>query len=277
MSVSAAAVKLLTSAATSKNKSNLLTVVLIPVVLLVMVSMTFQYVFVSNEENDIWNVAIRELKAEEHLDGTVKANTMKTLHYYYYGDLEIEDKEWIKGFIWCYFVNQEKKRFMDNGEIMVQVRRYFWISKEEKQLLIQYMDTTPPENHGGRYPYPMAGKITRTFTEPSRRGVQIEGKPHDNVIAIADGQVVQVNDSGDRGNYIVIRHNDGQKVWYSFVGNLCYLLAQVGDPVTQGQIIAFQGVEEMGGLTDSSALQFQIWLDPSGNQKADPLDYVGRK
>lgn len=95
-----------------------------------------------------------------------------------------------------------------------------------------------------------------------------------NIIAVADGVVVETNTGciegnkqcgGRQGNYIKIQHSDGTFTKYA---HLYELYVKEGDNVYQGQVIAKMGNT---GNTTGPHLHFEVSVNGT---KVDPLNYV---
>ena len=93
-----------------------------------------------------------------------------------------------------------------------------------------------------------------------------EGAP---VIALGDGEVVDVDETGADGRRIELRFDDGTTARYS------HLMRVVGEPkagtrVHQGQVIALAG---HSGRTPSDRLRLELSRD---GEPIDPLRALGR-
>lgn len=109
-------------------------------------------------------------------------------------------------------------------------------------------------------------------------GIDLVGKVHGNILAVADGEVIWAGLRGAYGNCINIRHilEDGTEL-YTFYAHLSRIDVVKNQTVTQGQVIGIQG----GGQTDpgrgsstGSHLHFEIRLSPNGNFQ-NPREYLG--
>ena len=86
-------------------------------------------------------------------------------------------------------------------------------------------------------------------------GIDLAGAYGSNVMAAADGQVIVSREggwNGGYGSYVVIRHDNGTQTLY---GHLSKTNVQVGDEVSQGQIIGFMG---SSGDSTGTHLHFEI-------------------
>jgi lipoprotein NlpD len=115
------------------------------------------------------------------------------------------------------------------------------------------------EVHPLQFAWPVKGKVVAGFAEPRQKGIDIEGRSGDPVIAAAAGRVTYVG-SGipGLGKLIVIRHDQGYITVYAHNKDI---LVKEQQSVTRGQKIA-----ELG-----EKLHFQI---RKGAAAVDPLLYL---
>ena len=108
--------------------------------------------------------------------------------------------------------------------------------------------------------WPTEGKVVATFDDVRVKGVQIAGKPGQDILASASGKVIyQGNAMRGYGNIVIIMHANNYLTAYAF--NKVNLVKE-GQPVSKGQKIA-----EMGNTdTDSVKLHFEI------RQAGKPID-----
>lgn len=105
------------------------------------------------------------------------------------------------------------------------------------------------------YHYPYKGKLTSRYGVRGSRqhhGVDVPLKTGDPVYATFDGKVRFSKYSGNYGNLIVIRHNNGLETYYAHLSNRD---VEVGDWVVAGQVIG------QGGSTGRSSgphLHFEV-------------------
>ncbi|MFL6571209.1 MAG: peptidoglycan DD-metalloendopeptidase family protein, partial [Burkholderiales bacterium] len=104
----------------------------------------------------------------------------------------------------------------------------------------------------GQFIWPVKGKVLAEFAEPRRKGIDIDGKPGDPIVASAPGHVTYIG-SGipGMGKLVVLRHDNGFITVYAHNRNI---LVKEKQAVARGQKIA-----ELGS-TDSERpkLHFQI-------------------
>jgi lipoprotein NlpD len=123
------------------------------------------------------------------------------------------------------------------------------LAREEPKLELQPLT----------FAWPVKGKVVAGFAEPRQKGIDIEGKSGDPVIAAAAGRVTYVG-SGipGLGKLIVIKHDQGYITVYAHNRDI---LVKEQQNVTRGQKIA-----ELG-----DKLHFQI---RKGAAAVDPLLYL---
>lgn len=117
--------------------------------------------------------------------------------------------------------------------------------------------------------------ITKVYKLHS--GLDIVGKIHGNILAIADGEIVWAGLRGAYGNCINIKHtNSDGNTFYSFYAHLSQINVQKGQTVTQGQVIGLQGgaASDPGhGSSTGSHLHFEIRISENGNYQ-NPRNYI---
>jgi lipoprotein NlpD len=113
--------------------------------------------------------------------------------------------------------------------------------------------------------WPAKGKLLAGFAEPRRKGIDIDGKIGDPVIAAAAGRVTYVG-SGipGLGKLVVIRHDQGYITVYAHNNDV---LVKEQQNVARGQKIAELGSSD----AERPKLHFQI---RKGSAAVDPLLYL---
>jgi len=121
------------------------------------------------------------------------------------------------------------------------------------------------EVHPLTFAWPVKGKVVAGFAEPRQKGIDIEGRSGDPVIAAAGGRVTYVG-SGipGLGKLIVIRHDQGYITVYAHNKDI---LVKEQQSVTRGQKIAELGASD----AERPKLHFQI---RKGAAAVDPLLYL---
>lgn len=132
------------------------------------------------------------------------------------------------------------------------------------------------------------GKLLNKVTNVRKEGIDISQAPlnYHNIIAVADGEVVEVSDSiyyrmgypgcqdaGGYGNYVVIKHEDENQTKYAHL-HAGTIIVKKGDKVKQGQVIAKMGNSGSTAIENpvDSQLYFEI-RDKDGNA-LDPLEFI---
>jgi lipoprotein NlpD len=130
------------------------------------------------------------------------------------------------------------------------------VAREEPRLL---------ESQPLQFAWPAKGKVLAGFAEPRRKGIDIDGKLGDAVIAAAAGRVTYVG-SGipGLGKLVVIRHDQGYITVYAHNKDV---LVKEQQSVTRGQKIAELGASD----AERPKLHFQI---RKGATAVDPLLYL---
>ena len=125
--------------------------------------------------------------------------------------------------------------------------------------------TVVKEAAGGEFTWPARGKILAGFAEPRSKGIDIDGKLGDPVVAAAAGRVTYTG-SGipGLGRLVVIRHDNGFITVYAHNRSI---LVKEQQSVTRGQKIAEIGNSD----ADRPKLHFQI---RKGSAAVDPLRYL---
>ena len=108
-------------------------------------------------------------------------------------------------------------------------------------------------------------------------GIDMVGKIHGNILAVADGEIVWAGIRGAYGNCVNIKHTDIEgNTFYSFYAHLSQINVIEGQTVTQGQVIGLQGGEANDpghGSSTGSHLHFEIRLSQNGNYQ-NPRKYI---
>jgi lipoprotein NlpD len=127
--------------------------------------------------------------------------------------------------------------------------------------------TTPaaaaPADSG--FVWPAKGKVIAGFSEPRSKGIDIDGKLGDPVVAAAAGRVTYIgNGIPGLGKLVVIKHDNGFITVYAHNRDI---LVKEQQSVTRGQKIAELGSSD----ADRPKLHFQI---RKGSAAVDPMRYL---
>ena len=122
-----------------------------------------------------------------------------------------------------------------------------------------------PEPAAADFIWPARGKVIAGFAEPRRKGIDIDGKLGDPVIAAAAGRVTYTGTGiPGLGKLVVIKHDNGFITVYAHNKEILVKEQQI---VTRGQKIA-----ELGNTdSDRPKLHFQI---RKGSAAVDPMRYL---
>jgi lipoprotein NlpD len=113
--------------------------------------------------------------------------------------------------------------------------------------------------------WPAKGKVLAGFAEPRSKGIDIDGKLGDPVVAAAAGRVTYIgNGIPGLGKLVVIKHDNGFITVYAHNREIVVKEQQA---VTRGQKIAELGASD----SDRPKLHFQI---RKGAAAVDPLKYL---
>ena len=107
-------------------------------------------------------------------------------------------------------------------------------------------------NATSQFIWPVKGKVLAEFAEPRRKGIDIDGKPGDPIVASAPGHVTYIG-SGipGMGKLVVLKHDNGFITVYAHNRNI---LVKEKQAVARGQKIAEMGSSD----TDRVKLHFEI-------------------
>jgi lipoprotein NlpD len=108
--------------------------------------------------------------------------------------------------------------------------------------------------------WPSDGRIVATFDEGRNKGIDIAGRPGQQVVAAGSGKVMYAG-SGIRGygNLVIVKHNNSLLSAYAHNRKI---VVKEGDNVAKGQVIAEMGDSD----ADSVKLHFEI------RQQGKPVD-----
>ncbi len=124
---------------------------------------------------------------------------------------------------------------------------------------------------------PLNSYITSTYgsrvnpvlkTNEFHDGIDIYGQVGDDVYAVADGVVTDIETSKTYGNVLVYKLKGTDKDVKIFYGHLDKVLVKVGEKIKKGEKVAKCGET---GLVTGAHLHYSIFVD---NKTVDPLPYV---
>ena len=136
-------------------------------------------------------------------------------------------------------------------------------SKENAALLGR--GEPKPEADAGGFVWPAKGKILAGFSEPRNKGIDIDGKPGDPVVAAAAGRVTYIGTGiPGLGKLVVIKHDNGFITVYAHNRDI---VVKEQQSVARGEKIAELGSTD----SDRPKLHFQI---RKGSAPVDPMRYL---
>jgi lipoprotein NlpD len=116
-----------------------------------------------------------------------------------------------------------------------------------------------------QFMWPVKGKLLSEFAEPRRKGIDIDGRPGDPIVASAPGRVTYIgNGIPGMGKLVVLKHDNGFITVYAHNRNI---LVKEQQAVAQGERIAELGSSD----SERPKLHFQI---RKGAAAVDPLLYL---
>ncbi len=148
------------------------------------------------------------------------------------------------------------------------------IIKEEiiKQPVNQYEKIgilEPPPGYGtGEFIYPISGRLTSAYGQRWGRlhgGIDLAAVTGTEIVSSDNGKVVFAGVSGSYGLLIKVDHGNGYVTYYAHCSEI---LADVGDCVSKGEVIALVGNT---GNSTGPHCHFEIRYD---NNRLDPLNYI---
>lgn len=111
----------------------------------------------------------------------------------------------------------------------------------------------------------ISGWRFRDPRNPEHTGIDIAAAKGDPVVSVAAGEVTFAGEKGDYGNLVIVEHADG---WSSYYAQLDELAVDVGQRVTQGEMLG-----KAGATGNSSGPHLHFELHYKG-YPADPLDHL---
>lgn len=102
---------------------------------------------------------------------------------------------------------------------------------------------------------------TKTF----QRGVDLLVTQDKNIVAVADGEIVEIGEGKSLGKYIKVKHG---KDIFSLYANCSYIKAKKGSSVKKGEEIA--SIHSLKENKDTY-LHFELWVE---GKVVDPTEYI---
>ena len=116
-----------------------------------------------------------------------------------------------------------------------------------------------------------------TGEEKKHTGIDISGVWHTEILSVADGEVTYAGDNGAFGNCVEIKHVVNGETIYSFYAHLSQINVEVGQTVTQGEVIGLEGGDESDpnhGNSTGHHLHFEIRTASGYGNDVDPSEYI---
>jgi lipoprotein NlpD len=138
-------------------------------------------------------------------------------------------------------------------------------SKENAASIAREEPREPKDAEAIAFIWPVKGKVIAGFAEPRSKGIDIEGKIGDPVVAAAAGRVTYIgNGIPGLGKLVVLKHDNGFITVYAHNKEIVVKEQQL---VTRGQKIAELGATD----SERPKLHFQI---RKGSAPVDPMRYL---
>jgi lipoprotein NlpD len=139
------------------------------------------------------------------------------------------------------------------------------VAKPEPKAVVPQAAQSGMSDTGGEFIWPAKGKVLTAFAEPRSKGIDIDGKPGDPVVAAAAGRVTYTGTGiAGLGKLVVIKHDSGFITVYAHNREV---MVKEQQSVMRGQKIAELGSTD----SDRPKLHFQI---RKGSAAVDPLRYL---
>lgn len=153
----------------------------------------------------------------------------------------------------------------------------------QDDLTERFMPEEPLEAITGtvfQSPLPVPLRVTAPYHDAAyqqsfglvHEGLDLAAPQGTPVMAIADGEVIEVHDGGLGYSYITLAHDNG---FYSVYGHLSVLGATVGDSLTAGQALGRSGgtpgTRGAGVYTTGPHLHIELY---QGTESVDPLPFL---
>lgn len=115
---------------------------------------------------------------------------------------------------------------------------------------------------------PVEGIVTHHFSrQDNYLGVGIKAAPNAPITSIAEGVVVDVNTSGEKGSSVTVQHFDG---FVSVYRNLVQVLVDKGQTLKSRQVIGYNSMPQVGDRSNP-LFEMEIWYE---GKVVDPEIYI---
>lgn len=289
-----------------KKTTNLLIILLIPLGFIVLVFGFFTYD--SNNPKDIFNIAVEEVIIEENTINNINSSLVKNIYSATGGKIELSlVKQFIRGYLVreiteTITVDDEEKTITYNAfisiiEIMDMLKNEPFNLDDSIIFMISLYNISSLDSNNtikpelmGQLVMPAKGRITSYFGmrnnpitgEPlsMHTGIDIAGEHHQDIISAFDGVIDYINTSiSSYGNYIRIKHQSKEVIFYTVYAHLSKINVVVGQDVKQGEVIGIEGgakTDNNPGQSTGHHLHFEVRTDRSIENAIDPNPYLRR-
>lgn len=115
---------------------------------------------------------------------------------------------------------------------------------------------------------PVEGIVTKHFSrQDNYMGVGIKAAPNAPITSIAEGVVVDVNNTGEKGSSVTVQHFDG---FVSVYRNLVQVLVDKGQTLKSRQVIGYNAMPQVGDRSNP-LFEMEIWHE---GKVVDPEIYI---
>ncbi len=161
-----------------------------------------------------------------------------------------------------------KKRPSKNESVATAPKPKPVTNPAPKQVVTKQNTKKPLPTGAVKWSWPTVGKIVKSNSPTSRKGIDISGKSGQTIKAAATGDVVY-SGSGlfGYGKLIIIKHNETYLSAYAYNSKL---LVKEGDRVRAGQPISYMGQDHSG----RTVLHFEI---RKNGKPTNPITYLPKR
>lgn len=282
-----------------------LLIVALPFFLLIVIISVITFLNPSGEalNENVYYKAKEEIREEYSIENDLEIAYLQCLDLIAFNDLKTNQSA-IKEYIKDNFIKKVTREvviddeihsttvtvFLDTDDLKVLMKQSpYNLSDKDIEFILSFALVHIDTPLLGKYPMPMEGSITshygKRINPVTGQGIQfhagtdIRGKHHAKIASIADGIIQKVNLSiSRRGNYVIIKHETEDGIFYSVSQHMSAIFVKEGDKVMQGQVIGLEGgepgIDNNPGDTTGHHLHFEIWKTMSPNSHTNPADYI---
>ena len=145
------------------------------------------------------------------------------------------------------------------------------ISRAKRGNTVPKALTKPGQTVAGVWVKPNTGPMTSCFCQrwgSMHGGIDLAGPLGSPILAVGDGVVLEAGAADGFGNWVVIRHANGDA---SIYGHMQYFFVHAGEKVKAGQKIALVGSE---GQSTGPHLHFELHQGGLDGAKIDPVPWL---